>query len=380
MPRAPRPALHFTGRFSETGDDKAAALELEIERTARSAGVRILGPNGLGVYHPAGQIALRPDLPQAPGNVAFLSQSGNNAIEVAIRALPAASNSARWPTTATEDLTPASSCATSPRPRNGRHRRVRRGCARWEGLLQGLRCRRAEAGHHPQGRRTRLAPDPRPSHTAALAGSVELLPALRQAGAIEARSQEQLIDLMLGASLLALGPATEVGRRVAVVGGGGRSVQSADACEENGLDVVPPTRRGPRAGAGEGRRSSLTGSVIPSISRSSPARGFPRTACSGSCSKVGAMTWASPTLGRTGSSASRCSRTLAVRVQSPRRDHHCQSAFSRRSPRSDGERCRLATRARRRGPSRLHRRRDRRLSHRGACRLGARPAHGRRLT
>jgi acyl-CoA synthetase (NDP forming) len=59
---------------------------------------------------------------------------------------------------------------------------------------------------------------------------------IRQAGAIEAGNQEQLLDLMLGASLMP----NARSRRVAVVGGGGgRSVQSADACEENGLDVVP---------------------------------------------------------------------------------------------------------------------------------------------
>src|SRR4029079_13326144 len=75
------------------------------------------------------------------------------------------------------------------------------------------------------------------SHTAALAGTAELWSTvLKQAGAHEARNQEQLLDLMLGASLLR--PAT--GRNIAIVGGGGgRSVQSADAAEENGFTVVP---------------------------------------------------------------------------------------------------------------------------------------------
>jgi acyl-CoA synthetase (NDP forming) len=75
------------------------------------------------------------------------------------------------------------------------------------------------------------------SHTAALAGTAELWSnVLRQAGAHEARNQEQLLDLMLGACLLR--PAA--GRNIAVVGGGGgRSVQSADAAEENGFTVVP---------------------------------------------------------------------------------------------------------------------------------------------
>jgi len=75
------------------------------------------------------------------------------------------------------------------------------------------------------------------SHTAALAGAAGLWSTvLRQAGAHEARNQEQLVDLMLGAALLP----RSTGRNIAVVGGGGgRSVQSADACEENGLTVVP---------------------------------------------------------------------------------------------------------------------------------------------
>jgi acetyltransferase len=75
------------------------------------------------------------------------------------------------------------------------------------------------------------------SHTAALAGSADLWSTvLRQAGAHEARNQEQLLDLMLGASLL---PRVR-GRNIAIVGGGGgRSVQSADAAEENGFTVVP---------------------------------------------------------------------------------------------------------------------------------------------
>ncbi|MCA9864831.1 MAG: CoA-binding protein, partial [Thermomicrobiales bacterium] len=71
--------LHlFTGRFSETGDADAAHLERRIIARAAERRVRILGPNGMGVFHPAGGLSFRPDLPLAAGNVAFLSQSGNN--------------------------------------------------------------------------------------------------------------------------------------------------------------------------------------------------------------------------------------------------------------------------------------------------------------
>ena len=70
---------------SETGEESAAQLERDIANAASQAGVRILGPNGMGLYHPAGGLAFRPDLPLARGNVAFLSQSGNNAVEIVVR-------------------------------------------------------------------------------------------------------------------------------------------------------------------------------------------------------------------------------------------------------------------------------------------------------
>ena len=77
---------------------------------------------------------------------------------------------------------------------------------------------------------------------------------LRQAGAIEARSQEQLLDLLVAASLLA----RPRGRRTAVVGGGGgRSVQSADACASEGL-TLPPLPAVAR-GAGGGARARAGG-------------------------------------------------------------------------------------------------------------------------
>ncbi|HMO55572.1 MAG TPA: CoA-binding protein [Tepidiformaceae bacterium] len=50
--------LHlFTGRFSETGDEEAAELERQIAANAALAGIRILGPNGMGLYHPAGGLS-----------------------------------------------------------------------------------------------------------------------------------------------------------------------------------------------------------------------------------------------------------------------------------------------------------------------------------
>ena len=78
------------------------------------------------------------------------------------------------------------------------------------------------------------------SHTAALAGSHRVWSgALRQAGALQVDTLEEAIDMLGAFSFLAC-PKHLRGRRVGVVGGGGgRSVQSADACAEAGLVVVP---------------------------------------------------------------------------------------------------------------------------------------------
>ncbi|WP_322795733.1 CoA-binding protein, partial [Tepidiforma sp.] len=235
------PFLHlFTARFSETGDPEAAALEERILQRARQLGVRILGPNGMGLYHPAGGLSFRPDLPTRRGTVAFLSQSGNNAVEVITR------GSARGLAFGKvvnygngRDITPGELLRYLARdPDTTAIGAYIEGVPDGRGLYEGLReaAARKPVIIHKAGR-TAAGARSAASHTAALAGqSLLWSAALRQAGAHEARSQEQLLDLLIAAALLP--PAR--GRRIAIVGGGGgRSVQSADAAEENGLTVLP---------------------------------------------------------------------------------------------------------------------------------------------
>ena len=233
--------LHlFTGRFSETGDEEAANLEREIAASAAAKGIRILGPNGMGLYHPAGGLSFRPDLPTAHGNVAFLSQSGNNAVEVITRgnarglAFGKVANYGNG-----LDVTPGEMLRyLAGDPETAVIGAYIEGVPDGRGFFEGLSAAAAtkpvviqKAGRTAAGARSAA------SHTAALAGSAGIWSTvLRQAGAHEARNQEQLLDLMLGAALLP----RPAGRNIAVAGGGGgRGVQSADACEENGLTVVP---------------------------------------------------------------------------------------------------------------------------------------------
>lgn len=233
--------LHlFTGRFSETGDEEAAGLERKIAASAAAKGLRILGPNGMGLYHPSGGLSFRPDLPVAAGGVAFLSQSGNNAVEVITRGNARGLKFGKVANYGNGlDVTPGEMLRyLADDPDTTVIGAYVEGVPDGRGFFEGLS---AAAARKPviihKAGRTRAGARSAASHTAALAGAAELWSTvLRQAGAHEARNQEQLLDLMVGAALLP----KPSGRNIAIVGGGGgRSVQSADTAEENGFTVVP---------------------------------------------------------------------------------------------------------------------------------------------
>jgi acyl-CoA synthetase (NDP forming) len=237
--------LHlFTGRFSETGDEEAADLERELERRAAAAGLRIRAPNCMGRDHPPVGLAFRPDLPTEAGNVAFLSQSGNNAVEVVIRGNARGLRYGKGANYGNGlDITPGDMLAwLAGDTETAVIGAYVEGVPDGRGFLEGLK---AAASRKPvvihKAGRTSAGAKAAASHTAALAGANEIWSAvLRQAGAIEVHSQEELLDAMIAASLMLDGARRLPGNRVAVVGGGGgRSVQSADACEEAGLIVVP---------------------------------------------------------------------------------------------------------------------------------------------
>jgi acyl-CoA synthetase (NDP forming) len=247
----------FTGRFSETGRREGARLEEALRRRARAAGVRVIGPNCMGVYHPAGGLSFRPDLPREPGAVALLSQSGNNAVELvrhaAVRGLRfgkvvSYGNAA--------DLDESDFLAYLARDRE-----TEVIGAYVEGVRDGRRLLlavRAAAAAKPvvvlKAGRTAAGARSAVSHTAALVGSHRVWSgALRQAGAVQVDTTEEAIDMLVAFAFLHPGrglgrrpagrtrrPAYRTRWRVGVVGGGGgRSVQSADACEEAGLRIVP---------------------------------------------------------------------------------------------------------------------------------------------
>ncbi len=65
----------FAANFSDAGTEEGVKLEQELIKKAQNR-VRILGPNGLGLFYPKLGIAWRPKFPTIPGNVGFIAQSG----------------------------------------------------------------------------------------------------------------------------------------------------------------------------------------------------------------------------------------------------------------------------------------------------------------
>jgi len=228
----------FTGRFSETGDADAAALERRVLEAARAAGIRLVGPNCMGVFDSRSRISFRPDLPQAQGDVAFISQSGNNSVELMLHG---AARGLRFSKVVSYgnalDLTEADffeHLAADPDTRVvGAYIE---GTTDGRRLFDALRrCAAAKPVVVLKGGRTGAGSRTAASHTAALAGQRQIWSAmLRQAGVVEALTFDGLIDMLVAFAFLR-GPA---GERVGVVGGGGgRAVQSADVLEEAGLRV-----------------------------------------------------------------------------------------------------------------------------------------------
>ena len=75
-------AVHFfTAGFSETGEADRAGMEAHLLARARELGLRLIGPNCMGLYCPESGLSFMPGMPKEPGPVGMVSQSGANAGE-----------------------------------------------------------------------------------------------------------------------------------------------------------------------------------------------------------------------------------------------------------------------------------------------------------
>ncbi|UCD85254.1 MAG: CoA-binding protein, partial [Deltaproteobacteria bacterium] len=223
----------FTGRLSETGYEGAAELEEKILREARKLGIRLIGPNCMGIYCPKEGLSFGYDFPAEPGSVGVVFQSGGAATEFVryaslrgVRFSKVISYGNALDLTETDFLQ-----YLSKDPETEVIVSYIEGVKDGKRFLSALREAASakpvivlKAGRGVAGTRAVA------SHTASLAGSLRIWEGvMNQAGAVQANTLEEGIDLAV--SFCFLPPFS--GRRVGIVGGGGgKSVLSADEWEK----------------------------------------------------------------------------------------------------------------------------------------------------
>ncbi|MDY6879959.1 MAG: CoA-binding protein [Desulfatiglans sp.] len=67
----------YTAGYREKGTEEGRALEQRVLEIARSGGIRLLGPNCMGIYAPESHLSNYPKLSKTPGKLAFIAQSGS---------------------------------------------------------------------------------------------------------------------------------------------------------------------------------------------------------------------------------------------------------------------------------------------------------------
>ncbi len=238
-------AVHIlAGRASETGRPEGRKLEAEILKRAREYGIRVLGPNCLGIFCPKTGLSFGFDFPREPGRVGALIQSGGNSTDlIHISALRGVRFSKVVSYGNALDINEIDLLRYFvDDPETGvilSYIEGLRGNSR-----EYLELVRQAAAKKPvvicKGGRTAVGTRLALSHTASLAGSTNLWEtAIRQAGAVPAKNLDQMVNLAVAFSFL---PPIK-GKNVGIVGaGGGRSVLSADEWEENGFTVPPLPR------------------------------------------------------------------------------------------------------------------------------------------
>ena len=228
----------YTAGFSETGKPEGIKLQDAIQKIAGEAGIRVIGPNCMGLYYPKGGLTFGGMLSRTPGSVAFVSQSGASAIRMValgtergihFSKVVSYGNAIDLDGTdfieylADDPETDVVLCYIEGVKDGRRYFDVIRQCAGRKPVIV-LKGGITEGGSRAAS-----------SHTAVLAGSETIWDAFfRQTGVIRGEDLEDLLDVATAFMYLK----RPAGRRVGIVGrGGGLGVVATDMCERAGLAV-----------------------------------------------------------------------------------------------------------------------------------------------
>jgi acetyltransferase len=232
-------AIILSAGFSE-GEGQGAALEQKLLESARHHGMRVLGPNCLGLIRPAAKLnATFSRNMAAPGRLALVSQSGAlctaildwaEQYDIGFSAIVSLGDAADIDFGDVLDYLAQDSETQSILL----YVEGLRDAARFmSGLRVAARMKPVialKAGRHQEGSRAAT------THTGALLGADDVFDAaLQRAGAVRAQSIEQLFS---AAQLLAA-PLRVQGRRLAIVtNGGGPGVMATDRAIDLGLEIA----------------------------------------------------------------------------------------------------------------------------------------------
>ncbi|MDP3898007.1 MAG: acetate--CoA ligase family protein, partial [Mesorhizobium sp.] len=238
-------AVIFSAGYAESGEE-GLAIQGRISDIAREGGLRLLGPNCLGIFNP--QIgffgtftqSLDREMP-SPGPLGIISQSGAYGSHIAYLARKRGIGINYWITTGNEaDVDVAESLewmAAQPD--------IKVIMAYVEGVRDGPRFRAAlelaRQNRKPiimmKVGRSVIGAQAASSHTASLAGSDAIYDALfRQYGVHRATTTEEQIDVAYACARGIFPKGNKLG---VVTLSGGAGVLISDAAERHGLDVAP---------------------------------------------------------------------------------------------------------------------------------------------
>ena len=232
-------AVLFTAGFSETGTREGRALEDEIVKTARSGGMRLIGPDGMGLYAPKTGLSFFPGVSKDPGPVGMISHSGSLTNILGTIAETKGIRFSKVISSGNEcDLTAGDFLSYLGHDPDtgliGAYIEGIKGGPRFLNALRKASLKKPvimwKVGLTPEGARASA------SHTGAMAGSRDIWQGiLQQSGAIPVVGFEALTDALMGFSMFP----PNVGDRMAVISGpGGLAVSAAEACGRQGLRLA----------------------------------------------------------------------------------------------------------------------------------------------
>ena len=238
-------AVVFSAGFAEMSDDGREAQEA-LTAVARGSGMRIVGPNCLGVYNAAiGLFATFTSTFEAgrpkPGRVGLVTQSGAYGSHLSLLATMRDIGISYFVTTGNEcDVDVAETIGwLAVQPEVSVIVAYAEGVRDRDRLFEALRV--AHAQRVPvifqKVGRTEVGALAAQSHTASLSGSDAVYDGVfRQFGVHRARDTEEMLDIAYAASFGTLPASRRVGLMTV---SGGVGVQMADEAVEQGLEVTP---------------------------------------------------------------------------------------------------------------------------------------------